>query len=217
MKDSENKIRGLYAVADNTFTPNKSHVELAATFLIGGCKLIQLRIKRSDLKLWDQEAFDVAVEIMKLKKKYNFTFIVNDFVDVASEVGADGVHVGANDLSVTEIKKRINPKLIVGYSSHSIEEALFAEQSGADYVAFGAIYPTKMKGPSHPVQGAKKLKDLVSQLKVPVVAIGGINRSNIDEVWSTGAASVAMITGLTLAKNISQETEWYVNKLSIRV
>lgn len=208
------KIKGLYAIIDNTFSPNKTHVQLATEFLVGGCRLMQLRMKKSSCGVWDQEVFDTAKEIMTLKKKFDFTFIINDYVDVAAELTADGIHVGANDMEIADIRKRAGANIIIGYSSHSIEEALAARNNGADYVALGAIYPTKTKGPSHPIQGIQRLKELVAKMDAPIVAIGGINRKNIDEVIATGVASVAMITGLTEASSISKETEWYVNKFS---
>ena len=210
---ASHKIRGLYGIVDNTFSPEKSHIELAGSYLVGGCRLLQLRIKKDRPGPWDQNVFEIARGILRLKDRYDFTFIINDYVDVAAELRADGVHVGANDLPVDEIKARVGTRLMVGYSAHAIDEAVAAEKRGADYVAFGAIYPTKTKGPGHPVQGVEKLRDLVSRVSVPVVAIGGINRSNVDEVWSTGVAAAAMITGLTQADDVAGETRWHINKL----
>lgn len=206
-------MKGLYAIVDNTFSPQYSHLDLAQMFLVGGCKILQLRVKNNNAGIWDQKVFEIAKDIMNLRKSYEFSFIINDYVDVAAELKADGVHVGANDMPVSGIKERTGSRLIVGYSSHSIEEAAAAEKDGADYVAFGAVYPTKTKGPGHPVQGIAKLKELVSKVSVPVVAIGGINRTNLSDVWSTGVSSVAMITGLTQAGDVVRETKWYVDKL----
>ncbi len=163
---------------------------------------------------WNSDVFEIAKKIIELKYKYDFTFIINDYVDVAAEVGADGVHVGANDLTIADVHNRIGKGFITGYSSHTIDEAISAEKMGADYIAFGAIFPTKTKGPGHPVQGIDKLKNLVETVKSPVVAIGGINRTNIDEVISTEVSSVAMITGITQAENIVEEVKWYTSKFS---
>ena len=206
------KIQGLYAIIDTTFSPQYSHEELVRLVLLGGCKLIQLRMKDKKARgFWSDNVFDAAKKIMKLKSKFNFTFIINDYVDVAGEVGADGIHLGLNDMSPYEARQRLGKDFIIGYSSHSIDEALSAEKAGADYIAFGAIYPTKTKGLSHPIQGIAKLKTLVSIICKPVVAIGGINRSNIANVISTGASAIAMITGITQAKNVVEEVKWYVN------
>jgi thiamine-phosphate pyrophosphorylase len=213
MSDVSSKIKGLYAIIDNTFSPEKTHLELAQMLLVGGCRVLQLRVKKDNASLWDQEVFEVAMTIMNLKERYDFTFIINDYVDVAAELKADGVHVGKNDMSVSDIKKRTGSNLIVGRSSYSIEEALAVKEAGADYVAFGAIYPTQAKGPEHPIQGADKLREYVSKVASPIVAIGGINRTNIDEVWSTGVSSIAMISALTQVEDVVSETKWYVNKL----
>lgn len=213
------KIKGLYTVIDNIFTPQYSHVELAHLVLLGGCKLIQLRMKDAQAKgLWSKPVFDTASEIMKLKNDFDFTFIVNDYVDVAGEVGADGVHVGPNDTSVADVRKMLGSKFIVGYSSSKgVEMGLVAERQEADYIAFGAIYPTKAKGPDHPVQGLKKLTEFCSMIKKPVVAIGGINKFNIDDVIQCGVSSIAMIRGVTEAKDVVEEVKWYVEKLKSKI
>lgn len=150
---------------------------------------------------------------MVLKKKYDFTFIMNDHVDIALEVGADGVHVGADDMPVDQVRRQVGAKMLIGYSSHSISEALEAQKAGADYVAFGAIFPTKTKGPGHPVQGLDRLRELVTAVPIPVVAIGGITRGNFKNVMETGASAIAMITALTDSPNIEQEARFFVEHL----
>ncbi len=208
------KIQGLYAIADNTFRPEWTPAaELALEFLRGGCRIIQLRMKYvipAEAGI-HPDVLGNAEKIMSFKKKYDFIFILNDHVDLALEIGADGVHVGADDMPVTEVRKRVGDKMLIGYSSHFLEEAVAAEKAGADYVAFGAIFPTKTKGPGHPVQGLEKLRTVVEALKVPVVAIGGINRENFRKVQETGVAAVAMITALTGATNIAEATRGFIS------
>jgi thiamine-phosphate pyrophosphorylase len=202
------KIKGLYAICDNTFSPQYSHLELAHCFLEGGAKIIQLRMK-------NEKNLDVvkkvAKEILREKENYSFTFILNDYVNLAIELPVDGVHVGKDDLSIAEVRKKIGNKKLIGYSSHSIEEAQKAETEGADYIAFGAIFPTQTKGGGHPVQGIEKLKELVRVIKSPVVAIGGITNENYTQVLETGVASLAMITALTQALDIEEATRFFVN------
>ena len=217
---TNDKIKGLYAVIDNTFTPHLSHFELANMVLLGGCKIVQLRMKMpagvlkegEAAPLWRDDVYEVAKEIMTLKDRFDFTFIVNDYVDVAGEVKADGVHVGSNDISPSEIRKRLGSNILIGYSSHSVDEGIAASDGEADYVALGAIFPSRTKGPLHPVQGLEKLSALCRASKKPVVAIGGIDRTNIDSVIAAKASSVAMITALTCAKNVVEETSWYVSR-----
>jgi len=199
-------MKGLYAICDTSFSPQYSHETLAELLLEGGVKILQLRMKDQSLKLIEEK----AKKILELKKKYEFTFILNDAVDLATELPVDGIHVGENDLPVTEVRKQVGAYKLIGYSSHSLAEALQAEQAGANYVAFGAIFPTKTKGPGHPVQGLKKLRDLVKAIQIPVVAIGGIQKNNIQEVLQTGVACVAMITALTQASNVKVAAQEFV-------
>ena len=126
----------------------------------------------------------------------------------------DGLHVGKNDAKIRMCRDRLGPEKIIGYSSHALEEAVAAEKSGADYVAFGAIFPTATKGPGHPIQGLEKLKWVVDSVRVPVVAIGGIGRDAIDGVLKTGVASVAMISALANASDCSAETKFFSEKFS---
>jgi len=209
-------IKGLYAIADPTWNPRDSLCELVCDFLEGGVRIVQLRMKKPQDAdpSWEKGVEQEARAIASLKKDYDFTFIVNDYVDVAIRVGADGVHVGENDMPVDEVKKRVPKGVIVGYSSHSLDEARAAVAKGADYVALGAIFPTPTKGPGHPVQGIPALAELVKSVDVPVVAIGGIVRTNIDQVIEAGADSVAMITGLSKAPSVVEATRWFVEKMS---
>lgn len=205
------KINGLYVIVDATFSPGRRHVDIAQAVLDGGGTNLQLRIKDATPNQYHQIQM-IADEIMSLKSRYAFTFIVNDYLDVAMAVGADGIHVGENDMSVAEIKARA-PGLMVGYSSHSVEEALAAERVGADYVALGAIFPTATKGVGHPVQGIERLSALVKAVAIPTVAIGGITRANIADVVKTGVDAVAMITAITKAPDMTAETRWFVDAI----
>lgn len=201
-------IQGLYTIADNTFRPELSHVQLAEAFLKGGAKIVQLRMKENR-----DTICDIAKSIMALKQRYDFTFIINDDIEVAMELQADGVHVGANDMPVEKVRELVSDKMLVGYSSHSLEEALRAQAAGADYVAFGAIFKTPTKGPLHPVQGLEKLQEMVQALSIPVVAIGGIHRENFQSVLETGVQTFAMISALTKAADIVQETRYYISQV----
>lgn len=204
------RINGLYALCDNTFSPQVSHVKLARLFLEGGAALLQLRLKgEKDLSRIEE----ITRAILREKKHHSFTFILNDYVELAEKLPVDGIHVGQDDLPIRELRKRVGREKIIGYSSHSLPEALQAEKEGADYVAFGAIYPTQTKGPGHPVQGIEKLKEVVQTVKIPVVAIGGIHSKNLREVLETKVAAVAMITALTQASDIVAATRYFVEKI----
>jgi len=196
------RIRGLYAIVDRVVCRGEDLIALAQDYLKGGAKIIQWR---------DKEAadFETARGIAELKRVYDFTFIVNDHIELARELRADGIHVGKDDPAVAECRKILGPGKIIGYSSHALEEAIEAERQGADYVAFGAVFPTPTKGPGHPVQGLEKLRQVVQSVQVPVVAIGGIGRANIKDVLATGVASVAMISALAKVTHRVEETRYF--------
>ncbi len=204
----KDRIFGLYAILDASLMADTDPEELATDYLEGGARILQLRDKK---RMASAEAGKIfrrrAHTIAALRKRYPFTFIVNDDLEVASAVEADGIHVGKDDFSIGECRKRLGPSALIGYSSHSLEEALQAEREGADYVAFGAIYPTRHKGPGHPLQGIEKLRHVVQSLQVPVVAIGGIGRDNIKDVLATQVASVAVISALVPTELRSRREE----------
>jgi thiamine-phosphate diphosphorylase len=135
--------------------------------------------------------------------------VVNDHPEIARDVGADAVHVGKNDAHIIQARQIVGADCAVGFSTHSLEEAVVAASQGADYVALGAIFPTATKGPGHPVQGIEKLAEVVKRIPKPVVAIGGINRGNAKDVWATGVHTLAMMTGISQADNIEAEIAWY--------
>ena len=177
----------------------------------GGCQLVQLRAKNWNKK----DVLDLAKKIMEFKKNNPFTFIVNDHPDVAFDVGADGVHVGDNDIAPNEIRKKYGDKFLIGYSTHSLEEIKKSLALNVDYIAFGAIYKSPSKNHEHPMQGLEKLKKAVEICgQKTLVAIGGINRKNIDDVLKTGVNSVAMINAWIKAEDIKGEVNWWVNHLN---
>lgn len=202
-------IKGLYAIADHKWNPLSDISELVYRYLQGGSKVVQLRMKDCA----PEEVYAAANRIAEYKDCFDFVFIVNDYIDVARKVGADGVHVGKNDMPMAQVRKALGDKFLIGYSSHSFEEALKAQEEGANYVALGAIFPTATKRPGYPILGVEELKKVTGALKVPVVAIGGIKRGNVADVFSAGASAAAMITALTNADDIVSETRWFVEKI----
>ena len=214
--DGGHKLQGLYAIVDAGVSLQLSLPQLALDYLKGGVKLIQLRDKKRKSSPEAYQKFcETAFQIKQFKKDFPFQFILNDDLEMALEAGADGIHIGKDDISIEECRQKLGPQKIIGYSSHSLEEALEAESRGADIVAFGAIFPTTTKGPGHPVQGTEKLKKVVESLCVPVVAIGGIGRDNIKEVLSTGVALVAMISALAYpaSGNRIEEARWFCDQM----
>lgn len=150
--------------------------------------------------------------ILALKREFDFTFILNDWPELARELGADGVHLGREDLPLPEARQILGTNKLIGYSSHSLPEALEAERLGADYVALGAVFTTPLKGPGHPIQGLPRLREAVRALAVPLVAIGGIDRENFMPVVETDVAAVAIIRALICAPDIKAAASWFVQE-----
>lgn len=192
------KIRGVYAIVDVKEDQKVDPVSLTKHYLKAGIRLIQLRAKTLDEKNY----LDLAKKINQLKEKISFIFIINDYPQIAYEAQADGVHLGQEDITVSEARKILGNQKIIGKSSHSLEEAQIALQEDIDYLAVGAIFPSPTKGGSHPVLGLELLKKVIDLSSIPIVAIGGINKSNYESVLDTGATSIALISSLEKAENI---------------
>lgn len=203
------KISGLYTLIETAGRPDIDPFECARSFLRGGAKIVQLRQKGRP----PSERLDLARRISALKKEFEFTYLINDSIDIALQVSADGVHLGQNDQSIASARKIIGPDKIIGRSTHSLKEAIQAVEEGADYIALGAIFPTTSKPKGHIVVGVDVLKEVIQKIPIPVVAIGGISRSNIGQVLETGVASIAMISALTDVPPIEAETRWFVSFL----
>lgn len=198
--------RGLYVVADPRFLPQGVDLlDYVSSLAHARTPTIQLRMKDAPI----EQVLETARRMAKIRRKHRFFFVVNDHPEVAREVKANAVHVGKTDANIVKAREVVGSDIVIGFSSHTLDEAVAAVESGADYVAFGAIFPTATKGPGHPVQDLQKLRDVVQAVKKPVVAIGGINRSNAKDVWACGVAAVAMITGISQAKDVEEEVRWY--------
>ena len=145
-----------------------------------------------------------AVEICKLCKSYNVPFIVNDDVEIAIKSGADGVHVGQDDMSVGRVRRLVGENMIIGVSAHSVDEALTAAAGGADYLGVGAMFGSATKTDAN-VTSKDTLKEICRAVDLPVVAIGGINKSNILQLTGRGMDGVAMVSAIFAAEDIENE------------
>jgi thiamine-phosphate pyrophosphorylase len=189
----------IYPVTCQELSEGRTNVEVLAAVLAGGAKIIQLREKHWDKK----DLYELAIEFRKRTLSHDALLIINDHVDVALAAGADGVHLGQEDMPIRGARN-IAPNLIIGASSHNLMEALKAEQDGADYVNIGPIFPTKTKENTVPFLGPGAISEIGPQLTVPFTTMGGIHPDNIDRVLEAGARRVAMITGITRAKDITE-------------
>ena len=182
----------LYVITDEEIGRGLSHAEIARRAVEGGADVIQLR----DKHLSGRDLFTAAAAIREITLDAGALFIVNDRLDVALAAGADGVHLGADDLPVRCARRIAPPGFIVGVSVDSVDSAIRAEAAGADYVALSPTFPTTSKDDAGPGHGPATLSAIRSRVSVPVVAIGGINRENVDRVIAAGADGVAVISAV---------------------
>jgi thiamine-phosphate pyrophosphorylase len=191
-QDKQNKIRGLYVVIDTELLKGRSHVSVAEQAINGGARIIQLRDKVRGKK----QVLETAGGLRKLCSERDVIFIVNDYADIAVAADADGLHLGQDDLPVKEARKILPVDKIIGCSTTGVKQAVAAQESGADYVAVGAIYPTESKlSTTTPAKviGLDILKEVKQAVSVPVIAIGGINIGNVAEAVGAGADAIAVI------------------------
>jgi len=189
----------LYAIADAAFG---NPVILARELFEGGARLVQIRNKNASAR----ELFDQVVAVLKFAPP-DSRIIVNDRADVALLSGAAGVHLGQTDLPPLQIRRILSANQILGFSTHSLAQALKAEQLPADYIAAGPVFPTATKTDADPVIGLDGLREICSCASRPVVAIGGITMENAREVFSCGAVSVAVISDLLKSGDVARRTE----------
>lgn len=190
------------------FISDSGGIENAVPILLkAGVKWIQYREKNRTRR----EMFHDARKLREITKEFDACFIVNDYADIALAVGADGVHLGQDDLPIKEARK-IMGKRIIGVSTHNIAEAADAEKEGADYIGFGSIFPTTTKEDVI-LQGLDALKEAVLSVKIPVIAIGGINADNVKPVFETGCYGVAVSSGL-MKGNIKENAEKFLSQIS---
>lgn len=196
---------GLYFITDSKLTKLSviKQVELA---IEAGAKIIQYREKNL-IELNRREIHATTAKIRALTKSAGVLFIVNDYVDVAIKANADGVHLGKTDLFRFGIDnvRTLMPSKIIGLSTHSVADAVEAEKLGADYIGVGPIYKTTTKKDAHPAIGIETLREIKQNVKLPIIVIGGINKSNIAEVLKEKPDGVAIISGILSKEDIKKE------------
>jgi len=182
-------------------------VEIAAEACKGGAKILQYREKRISRK----EMLGIALKIREITRQTNTIFIVNDFIDIALLSGADGVHLGQDDIPISKARELTPKGFIIGVSTHSLEQALEAEKQGADYIGSGPVFATPTKENYIPI-GMSTLKEVLNAVQIPVVAIGGIDTDNIRELYDLGARNFAMVRAFQHNTRLVVEK---VNKLPV--
>jgi thiamine-phosphate pyrophosphorylase len=193
----------LCLVTDRTQTQGRDLLWVLEQALDGGVKAVQLREK----DLSGKELFDLADKSNRLCRRYNAEFFINDRIDVALAVDASGVQLGKTSIPVETARAILGSKKAIGVSTHSLEEAQRAEQSGADFVLFGPVYFTPSKASYGPPQGLTALQKIVAKISLPVYAIGGIKAGNLRKARQTGIRGVALISAILSAADPKHEAK----------
>ena len=193
---------GIYGITGDNFAHGKSNLECVKAMIEGGIKIIQYRDKTKSIK----EKVKEAREIRELCKRNGVIFIVNDHVDIAILVDADGVHIGQDDMDPSDVRKLIGDNKIIGLSTHSEEQGMKAYLNpDVDYIGIGPIFPTTTKDTA-PV-GLGYLEYAVKNLHLPFTAIGGIKEHNLHEIISRGAKNVCLVSDIVGADNITEKVK----------
>ena len=196
----DKKTMLLYAVTDRAWTGKQSLYEQVESALKGGVTCVQLREKELDEESFLKE----AIEICELCKRYEVPFFINDNVDIAIKCHADGIHVGQEDMEASKVRERVGEEMMIGVSVHSVAEAIEAVKNGADCLGVGSMFSTSTKKDVD-LLPKETLRDICAAVDIPVVAIGGINRSNILKLSGSGADGVALVSAIFASEDIESE------------
>ena len=199
MKDNLEKSLLLYAVTDRHWLGGRTLYDVVRESLDGGVTFLQLREKDLD----DASFYEEAVKLQEMAKEYGVPFVVNDNVEIAVRMNADGVHVGQSDMEAGDVRALIGPDKILGVSAQTVEQAVLAEKRGADYLGVGAVFPTGSKDDAVEVTH-ETLKEICDAVSIPVVAIGGITYENTHELAGTGICGIAVISAIYAQDHIRE-------------
>jgi len=209
-RDKIERMLGLYVILDRQFLAGRDELDIVSRIIQGGARVIQFRDKESNKR----ELLAVARELKDLCSKSDVLFIINDYLDLAMAVDADGLHIGQKDLPLPVIRRELSIDKIVGCSVTTLSQATKAQAEGADYIAMGSMFPTTTKKEAT-VVGVDTLKELKRTVSVPVVAIGGITRNNIGEVAAAGADAIAVISAVLGQGEIEENVRVLISNMDL--
>lgn len=191
-------LPALYAILDPEQMQGQPPETVLLELLQGGAKIVQLRAKIMP----PRDMLELARKARAITRRYDCRLIVNDRIDIAIACDADGAHLGQEDLPLP-VARKIMPDRIIGISTHDLAQARGAESAGADYIGFGPMFGTNTKQTGYSARGLDGLREIRAAVKLPIVAIGGINENNIAQVWQTGADAAAIISDILHAENVA--------------
>ena len=192
----------LYVITDPRAQKGRSHLEVLTEALRGGASVIQLRDKEAT----DEALIEIGRSLRKVCDRFNALFIVNERIEVARAVGADGLHIGQDDISISEARRRMGRDKLLGVSTHSLTQAQKAVWEGANYIGVGPIFKTPTK-PDYPAVGTELIRQVRENLEIPWVAIGGIDLSNARNVLAAGAHSLAVVRGVVAEEDVTHAAQ----------
>ena len=187
----------LYAVTDRSWLNGETLYAQVEKALKGGVTFVQLREKALD----EQAFLEEAKEIQKLCAQYHVPFVINDNVEIAAQIGADGVHVGQSDMEAGDVREKLGPDRIIGVSAQTVEQAVRAQERGADYLGVGAVFPTGSKADAVEVSH-ETVRAITEAVDIPVIAIGGITKDNVSELSGTGICGITVISAIFAQEDI---------------
>ncbi len=199
----------LYGILDLSYIDNSDAVSVADAMIEGGVDLIQLRGKERPI----EELVDLAATLHELTARSSTPLIVNDHAEIAVRVPVQGVHVGQDDDAVADVRQRVDREILVGKSTHSLDQALAGQREGADYLGFGPIFATPTKPDYQPI-GLKEIEGVHRDVVLPIFCIGGIKIDNLKRVITAGARRVAIVSGLLKAVDIAEYARTCKNLLN---
>ena len=206
--NADRKNLQLYAITDRHWLNGRTLYSVVKESLEGGVTFLQLREKELD----EEHFLEEARELQKLCREYQVPFVINDNVDIAVAINADGVHVGQSDMEAGDVRAKLGPDKIIGVTAKTVEQAVLAQERGADYLGVGAVFHTDSKADAKEIS-FDTLKDICKAVSIPVIAIGGITEENVKELAGTGICGVAVISAIYARSDIKKAAENLKNEI----
>ena len=200
--NADRKSLQLYAITDSHWLNGRTLYSVVEESLEGGVTFLQLREKELD----EEHFLEEARELQKLCREYQVPFVINDNVDIAAAINADGVHVGQSDMEAGDVRAKLGPDKIIGVTAKTVEQAVLAQERGADYLGVGAVFHTDSKADAKEIS-FDTLKDICKAVSIPVVAIGGITEENVRELAGSGICGIAVISAIYAQRDIKKAAE----------